>query len=42
MANFHGLQKHMNDQFYKVKMGGNVVNEDTLSISGDGDIQIIP
>ena len=42
MANFEGLQKHMNDQLYKVKMGGKVITEDYLSMSGQGDIQIIP
>ena len=42
MANFEGLQKHMNDQIYKIKMGGNDITEDYLSMSGQGDIQIIP
>ena len=42
MANFEGLQKHMNDQIYKIKMGGRVITEDYLSMSGQGDIQIIP
>jgi len=42
MANFEGLQKHMNDQLYKVKMGSSVITEDYLSMSGEGDIQIIP
>ena len=42
MANFEGLQKHMNDQIYKVKMGGDVITEDLLTITGEGDIQIIP
>ena len=42
MANFQGLQKHMNDQYYKIKMGGNDITEDYLSMSGQGDIQIIP
>ena len=42
MANFEGLQKHMNDQIYKIKMGGKQITEDTLSMSGQGDIQIIP
>ena len=42
IANFEGLQKHMNDQFYKFKMGGNEVTEEFLSMSGEGDIQIIP
>ena len=42
MANFEGLQKHMNDQIYKVKMGGKEVTEEYLSMSGQGDIQIIP
>ena len=42
LANFEGLQAHMNDQVYKVKMGGNEITEDLLSMSGQGDIQIIP
>ena len=42
MANFEGLGKHMNDQFYKIKMGGNDITEDYLSMSGEGDIKIIP
>ena len=42
MANFEGLQKHMSDQIYKVKMGGNEITEDLLTMSGKGDIQIIP
>ncbi|MGI9349352.1 MAG: hypothetical protein ACR2OP_05955 [Amylibacter sp.] len=41
-ANYNGLEKHMNDQIYKIKMGGKVVREEYLSISGQGDIQIIP
>ena len=42
MANFEGLQKHMNDQIYKIKMGGREITEDTFTMSGQGDIQIIP
>lgn len=42
LANFEGLQKHMNNQVYKIKMGGNEITEDLLSMSGQGDIQIIP
>ena len=42
IANFEGIQKHMNDQIYKVKMGGRVVTEEYLSMTGQGDIQIIP
>ena len=42
MANFEGLQKHMNDQVYRIKMGGTEIPEDYLSMSGQGDIQIIP
>ena len=42
MANFEGLQKHMNDQVYRVKMGGRDITEDYLTMSGQGDIQIIP
>ena len=41
-ANFAGIDKHMNDQLYKIKIGGNTVNGDLLNISGQGDIQIIP
>jgi len=42
IANFEGVQKHMNDQIYKVKMGGRLITEEYLSMSGQGDIQIIP
>lgn len=42
IANFEGVQKHMNDQIYKIKMGGKVITEEYLSMSGQGDIQIIP
>ena len=42
IANFEGVQKHMNDQIYKIKMGGRVISEEYLSITGQGDIQIIP
>ena len=42
VANFEGIQKHMNDQIYKVKMGGRVITEEYLPMSGQGDIQIIP
>tara|TARA_R100000322_G_scaffold170329_1_gene145216 strand:- start:590 stop:1192 length:603 start_codon:yes stop_codon:yes gene_type:complete len=42
VANFEGVQKHMNDQIYKVKMGGRIITEEYLSMTGQGDIQIIP
>ena len=42
IANFEGVQKHMNDQIYKIKMGGRVITEEYLSMTGQGDIQIIP
>ena len=42
IANFEGVQKHMNDQIYKVKMGGRDITEEYLSMTGQGDIQIIP
>ena len=41
-ANFAGIEKHMNDQIYKVKIGSNSVNDELLSLHGQGDIQIIP
>ena len=41
-ANFIGVEKHMNDQLYKIKMGGRTVTEEFLTMSGQGDIQIIP
>ena len=41
-ANFEGIEKHMNDQLYKIKMGGRVVTKEFLTMSGQGDIQIIP
>tara|TARA_R100000734_G_C3311594_1_gene102501 strand:+ start:608 stop:1249 length:642 start_codon:yes stop_codon:yes gene_type:complete len=41
-ANFAGIEQHMNDQFYKIKIGGNSVSEELLNLSANGDIQIIP
>jgi len=41
-ANFTGIDKHMNEQLYKIKIGGNSVNGDLLNMSASGDIQIIP
>ena len=41
-ANYVGIDKHMNNQFYKIKIGGHAVNGDLLNMSGQGDIQIIP
>jgi predicted phage tail protein len=41
-ANFAGLEKHMNNQIYQVKMGGRVITQDFVSSTGQGDIQIIP
>tara|TARA_R100000773_G_C4219360_1_gene117940 strand:- start:937 stop:1932 length:996 start_codon:yes stop_codon:yes gene_type:complete len=41
-ANFIGIEQHMNEQFYKVKLGNNAVANDLLNLSGQGDIQIIP
>ena len=41
-ANFVGLEKHMNNQIYQIKMGGRVITQDFISTTGQGDIQIIP
>ena len=41
-ANFVGLEKHMNNQIYQIKMGGRVITKDFVASSGQGDIQIIP
>tara|TARA_R100000654_G_scaffold20750_2_gene41880 strand:+ start:524 stop:1378 length:855 start_codon:yes stop_codon:yes gene_type:complete len=41
-ANYEGVEKHMNKQFYKVKMGGRVITQDFLNMKGQGEIQIIP
>tara|TARA_R100001163_G_scaffold10222_1_gene9643 strand:+ start:584 stop:1417 length:834 start_codon:yes stop_codon:yes gene_type:complete len=41
-ANFAGLEKHMNNHLYQVKMGGRVITQDFISSTGQGDIQIIP
>ena len=41
-ANFTGLDKHMNNHLYQVKMGGRLVTQDFVSSTGQGDIQIIP
>jgi|TARA_Y100000052_G_C2945793_1_gene83723 predicted phage tail protein len=41
-ANFQGIEKHMNQQIYKIRMGNRIVTEDLLSVQGEGDIKIIP
>ena len=41
-ANFAGFESHMKSNFYKVKMNGNVITQDLLSLKGQGEIQIIP
>tara|TARA_R100001086_G_scaffold207613_1_gene123429 strand:+ start:1454 stop:2095 length:642 start_codon:yes stop_codon:yes gene_type:complete len=41
-ANFVGIDKHMSEQLYKIKIGGNSVDGDLLNMSASGDIQIIP
>ena len=41
-ANFAGIEKHMNNQIYQIKMGGRVITQDFISTTGQGDIQIIP
>ena len=42
VCNFPKVEKHLNQQIYKVKMGGVQVLRDDLSLNGEGDIQIIP
>ena len=42
LCNFPKLEKHMIDQFYKVKMGGSDITEDSLNLRSEDDIQIIP
>ena len=41
-ANFANVEKHMNDQIYKIKMGDRVVHQEFLNMKGTGDIHIIP
>ena len=41
-ANFAGLEKHMNNQIYQIKMGGRLITQDFVASTGQGDIQIIP
>ena len=41
-ANFEGIEKHMNNQVYKVKVAGRVVSQEFLNMKGQGEIQIIP
>lgn len=42
VCNFPKVEKHLNEQIYKVKMGGVQVLRDDLALNGEGDIQIIP
>jgi len=41
-ANFPDLEKYMSCQYYKVKMNGNDLTEEELSLKSEGVIQIIP
>jgi len=41
-ANFEGVEKHMNQQIYKVKMNGHVIAQEFISLRGQGEIHIIP
>jgi len=41
-ANFAGIDKHMNNHLYQVKMGGRLITQDFVSSTSQGDIQIIP
>jgi predicted phage tail protein len=42
VCNFPKVEKHLNEQIYKIKMGGVQVWKDDLGLSGEGDIQFIP
>ena len=42
MCNFPEVEAHMSQQYYKVKINNMDVSLDFLSMSGKGDIQIIP
>ena len=41
-ANFPDLEKYMSSQYYKVKMNGNDITENDLTLQSNGVIQIIP
>ena len=41
-AKFPDLEKYMSQQFYIIKMNGNLLAEDELDLQSDGVIQIIP
>ena len=41
-CNFKGLEKHMANQHYCIKVRGKEISEKNLSMKMDGDIQIIP
>ena len=42
LANFPEVEKHMADQFYKIKMNNLEIDLDFIGMKGQGDIQIIP
>ena len=41
-ANFPDLEKYMSSQYYKIKMNGNDISENNLTLQSNGVIQIIP
>jgi len=42
LANFPEVEKHMSNQFYKIKMNNTEIDLDYIEMKGQGDIQIIP
>ena len=42
LANFPEVERHMSDQFYKIKINNLDVDLDFIGMKGQGDIQIIP
>ena len=42
LTNFPEVERHMADQFYKIKMNNLDVDLDFIGMKGQGDIQIIP
>jgi predicted phage tail protein len=42
VCNFPFVEKHLNEQMYKIKMNGVQIWQEDLALSGQGDIQLIP
>ena len=42
LCNFKGIEQHMAQQFYTIRVGAKIITEDLLNLNTEDDIKIIP